>query len=394
MKNLPFAMRLARSTLDPGNPVGATMKPFYLETASLDPEKSGNPLSNLKFSVSYGDPQPVQVIAKRSLGAVALKYRINGGAVRTATTSEASGGERYGSGGDVYYRLMRGTVTRTNVGDKVEVWFEDADNPAGKSDSFTYTAMAESGRRVLVVAAEDYTGISPAYKRGPLYLSYYLDALAANGYAADVYDVDANGRKAPSPLGVLGHYDAVVWYTGDDVITRDPGMVPGTASRLANDEMLAMRQYLDEGGRLLFTGKNAGLQYADGYEFDLERGLHATPTRRPTAAKRCRTTSCSTTWARTSTTTTPARRRTASSTTSWASPIRSAASHGRSADRAPTTRTTAPRSSRPAGSCPRRPTRSSKAGPPRSTSGRADHLIRIRARTTRTRRSRTSPTSG
>ena len=167
VKNLPFAMRLARSTLDPANPVGATMKPFYLETASLDPEKSGNPLSNLKFSVSYGDPQPAQVIAKRSLGAVSLKYRINGGAVRTSSTSEASGGERYGPGGDVYYRLMRGNVTGTNVGDQVEVWFEDADNSAAKSESFTYTAVAESGRRVLVVAAEDYTGISPVYKRGP-----------------------------------------------------------------------------------------------------------------------------------------------------------------------------------------------------------------------------------
>jgi hypothetical protein len=276
-KNLPFALRLARSTLDPGNPAGATMKPFYLETASLDPEKSGNPLSNLKFTVSYGDPQPVQVIAKRSLGAVALKFRINGGAVRTAATSEASGGERYGSGGDVYYRLMRGTVTGTNAGDKVEVWFEDADDAAAKSESFTYTAVAESGRRVLVVAAEDYTGISPVYKRGPLYLSYYVDALAANGVAADVYDVDANGRRAPSPLGVLGHYDAVIWYTGDDVITRDAGMVPGTASRLANDEMLVMRQYVEEGGRLLFTGKNAGLQYAGGYEFDLERGLACNP---------------------------------------------------------------------------------------------------------------------
>jgi hypothetical protein len=165
-------------------------------------------------------------------------------------------------------------VTGTSPGDRVEVWFEDADNAAVKSDSFTYSARSESGRRVLVVAAEDYSGISPVYKKtnGPSYLSYYLDALAANGYAADVYDVDANGRTAPSPLGVLGHYDAVVWYTGDDVITRDPGMVPGTASRLAHDELLAMRQYLDEGGRLLFTGKYAGLQYAQGYEFDLEHG--------------------------------------------------------------------------------------------------------------------------
>src|SRR5215216_3788945 len=37
-KNLPFALRLARSTPDPSNPVGATMKPFYLETAKLDAE--------------------------------------------------------------------------------------------------------------------------------------------------------------------------------------------------------------------------------------------------------------------------------------------------------------------------------------------------------------------
>jgi hypothetical protein len=278
-KNLPFAMRLARSTPDPANPVGATMKPFYLETAKLDSEKSGNPLGNFKFSVSYGDPQPVQVIARRSLGAVSLKYRINGGDVRTAATSEASGGERYGSGGDVYYHLMRGAVTGTSPGDRVEVWFEDADDAAVKSESFTYTARSETGRRVLVVSAEDYSGISPVYKKtnGPSYLSYYLDALAANGYAADVYDVDANGRTAPSPLGVLGHYDAVIWYTGDDVITRDRGMVAGTASRLANDELLAMRQYIDEGGRLLFTGKYAGLQYAQGYEFDLEHGLACDP---------------------------------------------------------------------------------------------------------------------
>jgi hypothetical protein len=278
-KNLPFALRLARSTPDPSNPAGATMKPFYLETAKLDPEKSGNPLGNFKFSVSYGDPQPVQVIAKRSLGAVSLKYRVNGGAVRTAATSEASGGERYGSGGDVYYHLVRGAVTGTSPGNTVEVWFEDADNAAVKSESFTYTARSETGRRVLVVAAEDYSGISPVYKKtsGPAYLSYYLDALAANGYAADVYDVDANGRAAPSPLGVLGHYDAVIWYTGDDVITRDRGMVAGTASRLANDELLAMRQYLDEGGHLLFTGKYAGLQYAQGYEFDLEHGLACDP---------------------------------------------------------------------------------------------------------------------
>jgi hypothetical protein len=280
-RNLPFALDLAKSAPDPANPAshrGPAAKPFYLDVSAVDPEKSGNPLSDFRFSVSYGDPQPVQVLAKRSLGAVSVKYKVNGGATRTASTSEADGGARYGSGGDVYYHLVRGVVTRTSPGDTVEVWFEDADNASVRSESFTYSARSESGRRVLVLAAEDYSGISPVYKqRGPLYLSYYLDALAANGIAADVYDVDANGRKAPSALGVLGHYDAVVWYTGDDIITREPGMVPGTASRLANDEMLAVRQYIEEGGRVLYTGQNAGLQYAGGYEFDLERNTACDP---------------------------------------------------------------------------------------------------------------------
>ena len=37
-------------------------------------------MSDFRFTVSYGDPQPVRVLAKRSLGAVTLKYRVNGGA--------------------------------------------------------------------------------------------------------------------------------------------------------------------------------------------------------------------------------------------------------------------------------------------------------------------------
>ena len=114
---------------------------------------------------------------------------------------------------------------------------------------------------MLVVAAEDYTGASPAQAPGPHYLNYYLNALAANGIGADVYDVDAMGRKAPDALGVLSHYKAVIWYTGNDTVTREPGWVAGNASRLAMDGILEMRDYLNEGGRVLYTGKNAGAQY-------------------------------------------------------------------------------------------------------------------------------------
>ncbi len=207
---------------------------------------------------------------------MALKYQVNSGAVQSAPTSEWNGGERFGGPGDVYYHIVRGQVTGTQPGDSVKVWFEGGGQV---SDSFTYTAKVESHAQVLVLAAEDYSGNSPVYKKNnaPNYLSYYLDALAANGMAADVYDVDANGRQAPSALGVLSHYKAVIWYTGDDVITREPGMQPGTGSRLANDEMLAVRSYLNEGGRLLYTGKYAGFEYAFRYEFQPETNAPCNP---------------------------------------------------------------------------------------------------------------------
>jgi len=154
---------------------------------------------------------------------------------------------------------MRGVVTGTSPGDSVEVWFEGGGE---RSDSFTYQAVSETGNRVLVVAAEDYSGASPVQPAGPHHLQYYLDALAANGVAADVYDVDARGRIAPDHIGVLSHYDGVIWYTGDDVVTREAGRPAGNADRLALDESLEFRAYMNEGGRVLYTGKRAGQQFS------------------------------------------------------------------------------------------------------------------------------------
>jgi len=118
---------------------------------------------------------------------------------------------------------------------------------------------------VLVVAAEDYTGASPVQAAGPHFLDEYADALTANGVSFDVYDIDANARKAPDHLGVLSHYDAVIWYTGDDIITREPGWSGGNASRLALQELYEVRDYLNEGGKVFYTGKYAGHQYAPGH---------------------------------------------------------------------------------------------------------------------------------
>lgn len=260
-RNLPFAQSVANSAGDPDDPktvTGIRTKPFYID--SQDPYKRSNPGTQLSFTESYGDPQPVAVIAKRSLGRVTLNYRINDGRVRTARTSEWRGGSRYDPAA-VYYHQMRGVVRGTDPGDSVEVWFTGGGK---RSESFTYQAVSETDHRVLVVAAEDYTGASPAQDpNGPHFADTYVDALAANGEDADVYDVDAAGRLAPDALGVLSHYDAVVWETGNDLVTRTAGRGAGNADVLALDEILQFRSYLNEGGRVLFAGDSAGQQYTN-----------------------------------------------------------------------------------------------------------------------------------
>jgi murein tripeptide amidase MpaA len=263
-KTLAFHLGLAKSARKPANPkspVGIKVKPFYLDADEIDPQNGQTSLFDFKFGVSYGDPQEVRVLAKRKLGGVALKYRINGGPVRSRATSEWNGGERYGPGDGRYYHVVRGNVTGTSPGDSVQVWFKGRRK---RSESFTYTVASDSGDRVLVLSAEDYTGASPAKPpevTAPQYLSFYTDSLNANGVPFDVYDVDANGRTAPDALGVLSHYDAVLWYTGDDVVTREPGWGPGNASRSAMQELLEVRDFINEGGRALYTGQSAGQQY-------------------------------------------------------------------------------------------------------------------------------------
>jgi murein tripeptide amidase MpaA len=251
-----FAIDLALNAADPENSfsfLGRTTRNYYID----------------KFAESWGDPQAVQVTAKRSLGALKLRYRINGGPTKSVSTTEWTGGERYGRDTGVYYHRVRGFVKGTRPGDRVQVWFENA---AGtRSDSFTYRAVNESNDDVLIMSAEDYTGATnvPAYPsaEGPFYLSYYTKALDANKVGYDVYDVDDRDRTSPDWLGVLSHYKVVIWYTANDFVTREPYQVAGTGtSRLALDEQIDVRDFMNEGGKLFYTGQFAGEEYSDGFE--------------------------------------------------------------------------------------------------------------------------------
>ena len=109
---------------------------------------------------------------------------------------------------------------------------------------------------MLVVAAEDYTGASPVQTPGPHYLQYYLDALAANGIARRRL---RRRRARPHRAGRSSACSATTTASSGTRATTpspaQPGGARGNADRLALDEMLEMRAYMDEGGRVLYTGK-------------------------------------------------------------------------------------------------------------------------------------------
>ena len=74
----------------------------------------------------------------------------------------------------------------------------------------------------------------------------------------------------PHDLGVLSHYAAVVWYYGDNRLTQDPedfvdrplrrGRVSRTPSVAERQQYLtiAVRDFLNEGGKLVLAGETAG----------------------------------------------------------------------------------------------------------------------------------------
>ena len=271
------------------------------------------------FDVSYGDPQTVAVTARRDQRQRRLNYRVNGGRTQRAPVDEWEGGERYGDERDVYYAEYRGEVRGTRTGDSVEVWF----TPRGRggrtveSDHFTYTVAADAGADALIVANEDYTGVNPTYPpgtTGPRHADDYQAALDANGVTHVTWDVDAQG--VPHPLGVLAHFGAVVSESGDDRLPQAPedrftntflfGPLPDIAVAERQQFLtLAVRDYLNEGGKLVQAGETSQYQGVIGrslggiyYGLDgaIDRPARSPATSSPTAGS-SPTTSPSTTWA-------------------------------------------------------------------------------------------------
>ena len=154
-KNLPFALDLGRQ---PGEPIpGHTPKLVHLgrqrpERRSTAATPSRSPTATRRRSRSW----PARASATSS-----CTTRSTAAPSRPRRPREWHGGERYGAARVVYRTSARpghrapspATPSRSGSG------------PARdrSSDSFTYRAEVESAARVLVLSAEDYTGISPVY---------------------------------------------------------------------------------------------------------------------------------------------------------------------------------------------------------------------------------------
>lgn len=229
-KNVPFALSVAETAAHPDRPSSSV----GLDAADFTPAP---------FTTSYarGADQEVSVVVRKSVRDKELKYRVNGGRTHDATLRPWRGGETYGGEDNLYFDEYRAKVRGADPGDRVEVWFtgeeprgsHDRHGKRAESEHFTYTVAERPRADVLVVAEEGAKATQT---------QTYLDALKANGQRAAVWDVATQG--APDALGVLGHFDAVVHYTG--------AAVPGNATQLQ------LRAFLNEGGKLIEAGEQAG----------------------------------------------------------------------------------------------------------------------------------------
>ncbi|MFJ9828277.1 M14 family zinc carboxypeptidase [Streptomyces sp. NPDC101160] len=225
-KNIPFALAVAETAAHPDRPVS----PVGIDAPDFTPSA---------FTASYarGADQEVSVTARKSLRGKTLDYRINGGRVHRGKLEAWQGGRTYGGGDNLYFDEYRGVVQGARPGDRVEVWYtaRTREGRATASTPFTYTVAQRPRADVLVLADEGGTG---AAKNADT----YVQALAAAGRKAAVWDVATQGT--PHPLGVLSHFRTVVWYSG--------------AEQPSGGTLLAVRAYLNEGGKLINAGEKSG----------------------------------------------------------------------------------------------------------------------------------------
>ncbi|MET8245418.1 M14 family zinc carboxypeptidase [Streptomyces sp. NPDC005202] len=223
-KNIPFALSVAETAHHPDRPTSSV----GLSAADFTP-------ATFPTSYARGADQEVSAVVRKSVRDNQLRYRVNGGRTQDRALRPWRGGETYGGGDNLYFDEYRAKVRGADPGDRVEVWFTGRGRSGKKVSSahFTYTVARRPQADTLVVAEEN-AAATQAQK--------YVDALKANGRKAIVWDVATQG--VPEALGVLKHFRTVVHYSG----ANGPG----------NPAQIQLRAFLNEGGKLIEAGEQAG----------------------------------------------------------------------------------------------------------------------------------------
>jgi hypothetical protein len=228
--SLEFALSVAESATDPAHPVS----PVGIATEDV---------YHTPVTMSNGPNQMIEVLARKGL---ALTLLATGG---NPTSFTEQLGNRYNDRSGTYYSRYVAYINGQSPGN-FEYSISAGDDTLGP---YGYEVISATGNSILVLAAEDYSGgyNDPPYAdtSAPNFLAFYTDALDAGGYSYDVFDVDAQGL--PTYAEVLSHYDAVIWYTGNDYAATVPYL------GVQEDEVLNVRELLNyNSSKLLATGQD------------------------------------------------------------------------------------------------------------------------------------------
>ena len=285
-KNIPFALAVAKSAKDPSHPVspaGVQLTAPDFAVDSFDASYKGHlkqwrrPPAGASATSTCG----IRSMAGNRSGHRFVNSGVVSATARITTCTTQSSGAPSGT-------PCPGTPSRCGspaendrtpaMSDDGEALFRGTGRHGGRqrveSEHFSYRVQQDGGS-VLVLANEDYEGFNPGEPgaaTAPRYAQQYVDALAASGISAAVWDVSKQG--VPHDLGVLSHFKAVVWYLGDNRLTQDeedvitdffPGdpeqaFSTGDAAVAERQQFLTMavRDYLNEGGKLAYTGETTG----------------------------------------------------------------------------------------------------------------------------------------
>ena len=233
--NLEFALSLAESAKDPAHPVS----PVGMEAENI---------YHTPVTASSGKNQMIEILMRNDQAA-SLIYKVNNRWRRAEFIEKL--GETYNTKTGVYYSRYVATIEGQSTGSVQRYYIF---SPDGRMGPYTYTAGTVTENPILIMAAEDYSGEFPTYvdQSAPNYLEFYTQALDANGYGYDVWDIDQQG--IPDYQEVLSHYKTVIWYSGDDYAPTVPLGVDLTLEA----ETINVRDYLNySDGKILVTGQDA-----------------------------------------------------------------------------------------------------------------------------------------